>query len=74
MRSPVMSSVILLVHAQSRYAADSKEAMQYVRHPILDQETEHPVVRTNPDSGRKGLYVNSMFTYRYSCGRLHRAM
>lgn len=48
---------------QDRY--DGKDAMKYKLHPILEKEVEHPAVITHPVTGKKALFVNSMFTVRF---------
>jgi taurine dioxygenase len=77
--SPTMQSLLADLHAvhsaSSAYdpatTGDAKyrgeAAISYRFSDSIYDEVEHPVVRTHPETGRKGIYVNPMFTQRI-CG------
>ena len=44
----------------------TQRAMDIRRSNSARAEVEHPVIRTHPETGRKGLFVNSTFTIRFS--------
>ncbi len=45
---------------------EGKTTMSYRHTEAVQSEVVHPVVRTHPDTGRRALYVNPMFTVRFA--------
>jgi taurine dioxygenase len=50
------------VTGEDKYAG--RAAINYTYSDAVEAEATHPVVRTHPETGRKSLYVNPMFTQR----------
>ncbi len=38
--------------------------IRYRYSEVVEREVEHPVIRTHPETARKGIYVNQMFSQR----------
>ena len=50
------------VTGEAKYRGEA--AINYRHSDVIDQEVEHPVTRTHPETGRKSIFVNAMFTQR----------
>ncbi len=43
---------------------EGKTAIKYRYSDAVTREVQHPVIRTHPETGRRGIFVNPMFTLR----------
>lgn len=74
--SPAMKKVVddlVGVHSASRAydpavtgtsKYEGRSAITYKYSEVIHEEVEHPVIRTHPETGRKCIFVNPMFTLR----------
>ena len=64
--SPTMQEMISDLHAvhDHSYTARDASSGNQMGEERLAQSAEHPVVMSNPDSGRKALFINPGFTAR----------
>lgn len=53
------------IYGSNGLSSKSFHNMPIEQNELADAEMEHPVVRTHPESGRKGLFVNTNFSIRF---------
>ena len=47
---------------EAKYRGEA--AINYRHSDAIYEEVEHPVIRTHPETGRRSIFVNAMFTQR----------